>query len=323
MEWSLWSESLSATSSCCFDFIEERREHGAPLEEALLDAGIQRLRPVMITVAATVLALYPLASHGGPLWEPLCYAQIGGLSIATFITLGLVPVLYAIAVKDLKWIAWSSSAAEDSLREFPVAAGGVKFVERKRLTRQESRLVTHAMLVDAAEEVFLREGFEHASVEQITEAAGFSRGAFYSNFNDKDDLALAVIDKRRRDVAKALKTFQRISDPEQQRAALRNWFSKQWQERDWIALQVEFNRRATRNPVLEARLAELCRQEIQTWAGSVARSFSSDGSLPAVTALALIATCRGLGSVAFHAAPDLDQLCKAAVSLVFDRVAGG
>jgi len=96
-----------------FDFIEERREHGAPLEQALLDAGIQRLRPVMITVAATVLALFPLASHGGPLWEPLCYAQIGGLSIATFITLGLVPVLYAIAVKDLKWISWDMQGAED------------------------------------------------------------------------------------------------------------------------------------------------------------------------------------------------------------------
>jgi multidrug efflux pump subunit AcrB len=96
-----------------FDFIEERREHGAPLEQALLDAGIQRLRPVMITVAATVLALFPLASHGGPLWEPLCYAQIGGLSIATFITLGLVPVLYAIVVRDLKWISWSSPAADD------------------------------------------------------------------------------------------------------------------------------------------------------------------------------------------------------------------
>ena len=67
----------------------------------------------MITVAATVLALFPLATHGGPLWEPLCYAQIGGLSIATFITLGLVPVFYAIAVRELKWIAWSSPAAED------------------------------------------------------------------------------------------------------------------------------------------------------------------------------------------------------------------
>ena len=196
-------------------------------------------------------------------------------------------------------------------------------MERKRLTRQESRLVTRAMLIDAAEEVFLREGFEHASVEQITEAAGFSRGAFYSNFTDKDDLALAVIDKRRRDVAKALKTFQRISDPAEQRAALRDWFSKQWRERDWIALRVEFSRRAARNPALEARLAELCRQEIQTWAGPVAQSFSSDGSVPAVTALALIAACHGLGSMGFHAAPDLDQLCKAAVRLVFDRVTGG
>jgi multidrug efflux pump subunit AcrB len=97
-----------------FDFIEERRAHGAPLEEALLDAGIQRLRPVMITVAATVLALFPLASHGGPLWEPLCYAQIGGLSIATFITLGLVPVLYAIAVRDLKWISWNRPVTENA-----------------------------------------------------------------------------------------------------------------------------------------------------------------------------------------------------------------
>jgi hypothetical protein len=67
----------------------------------------------MITVAATVLALFPLASHGGPLWESLCYAQIGGLSIATFVTLGLVPVMYAIFVKDLKWISWTTSAAEE------------------------------------------------------------------------------------------------------------------------------------------------------------------------------------------------------------------
>ena len=66
-----------------FDFIEEAREKGEPLEEALLDAGIMRLRPVLITVGATVFALFPLAMHGGPLWEPLCYAQIGGLTIAT------------------------------------------------------------------------------------------------------------------------------------------------------------------------------------------------------------------------------------------------
>lgn len=87
-----------------FDFIEEKREEGEDLRSALLDAGIVRLRPVMITVAATVIALLPLATHGGPLWEPLCYAQAGGLTFATFVTLLIVPVLYAIAVFDLKII---------------------------------------------------------------------------------------------------------------------------------------------------------------------------------------------------------------------------
>jgi multidrug efflux pump subunit AcrB len=94
-----------------FDFIEEAREHGEGLEEALLDAGILRLRPVLITVGATVFALVPLALHGGPLWEPLCYAQIGGLAFATVITLILVPVFYSIAVKDLKIVKWARGTA--------------------------------------------------------------------------------------------------------------------------------------------------------------------------------------------------------------------
>jgi Cu/Ag efflux pump CusA len=74
--------------------------------EALLDAGLLRLRPVLITVGATVFALFPLAAHGGPLWEPLCYAQIGGLLFSTLVTLLLVPTLYAFVVLDLKWVHW-------------------------------------------------------------------------------------------------------------------------------------------------------------------------------------------------------------------------
>ncbi|MGA9888763.1 MAG: efflux RND transporter permease subunit [Candidatus Acidiferrales bacterium] len=91
-----------------FDFIEEMHAKGEPLEQALPDAGIQRIRPVLITVGATILALLPLAIEGGPLWQPLCYAQIGGLAVATFITLLLVPVLYSIFVLDLKIIRWET-----------------------------------------------------------------------------------------------------------------------------------------------------------------------------------------------------------------------
>ena len=92
-----------------FDFIEERHKEGDSLRDALIDAGIIRLRPVLITVAATVFGLIPLAMHGGPLWEPLCYVQIGGLSVATLITLVLVPTLYTVFVKDLKLVKWEES----------------------------------------------------------------------------------------------------------------------------------------------------------------------------------------------------------------------
>ncbi len=89
-----------------FDFIEEMQAQGKPFRQAVLDAGIARLRPVFITVGATVLGLVPLALHGGPLWEPLCYTQIGGLLVANFITKLLVPAVYAICVLDFKIIKW-------------------------------------------------------------------------------------------------------------------------------------------------------------------------------------------------------------------------
>ena len=72
-------------------------------------AGIIRLRPVTITVGAMVLALFPLALHGGP----LCYALIGGLiTVATFIRLLMVPVSYSITVLDLKWLTGDEHVKE-------------------------------------------------------------------------------------------------------------------------------------------------------------------------------------------------------------------
>src|SRR5919112_1498982 len=58
----------------------------------------------------------------------------------------------------------------------------------ERLTRAEKQAQTRQALLDAAREVFIERGFAGASVEQITAAAGFSRGAFYSNFSTKEEL---------------------------------------------------------------------------------------------------------------------------------------
>jgi multidrug efflux pump subunit AcrB len=97
-----------------FESIEEHREQGEDLMQALVNAAILRLRPVFITVGATAFALVPLALHGGPLWQPLCYAQIGGLLLSAIVTLLLVPTIYASVVLDLKWITWKAQPSATS-----------------------------------------------------------------------------------------------------------------------------------------------------------------------------------------------------------------
>ena len=93
-----------------FDFIEEMARRGEPLQQALLDAGIVRLAPGPDHGRRHRAGPAAAGHHGGPLWQPLCYAQIGGLLVATFITLLLVPVVYSIFVLDLKIVPWTNEA---------------------------------------------------------------------------------------------------------------------------------------------------------------------------------------------------------------------
>lgn len=66
----------------------------------------------------------------------------------------------------------------------------------RRLSRKERQAETRARLLDAAEAVILRRGFERASVEEITAEAGFTRGAFYSNFDSKEQLFFDLLADR-------------------------------------------------------------------------------------------------------------------------------
>ena len=83
------------------DLVEQYRERGLPLQEALIEGGRHRLRPILMTAVATMLALAPLAfsgnSGGGFIGAPLAVVVIGGLFTSTILTLILVPVLYSLA----------------------------------------------------------------------------------------------------------------------------------------------------------------------------------------------------------------------------------
>ena len=67
---------------------------------------------------------------------------------------------------------------------------------RNRISRKESQLQTREHLLDAALEVFSRRGYYAASVDEIAAEAGYSKGAVYSNFSNKEELFLALIDRR-------------------------------------------------------------------------------------------------------------------------------
>jgi len=80
------------------DAANRRRREGAGVGDALLDAGAERLRPILMTTFAAIGALLPLAlglGSGSEMLRPLAIAVIGGLATATAFTLVLIPVLYA------------------------------------------------------------------------------------------------------------------------------------------------------------------------------------------------------------------------------------
>ena len=81
------------------DFINQARRSGAELRAAILEAGRLRLRPIVMTTATTVLGLTPMAlgiGRGADLRAPLAVAVIGGLAVATALTLVVVPVVYSL-----------------------------------------------------------------------------------------------------------------------------------------------------------------------------------------------------------------------------------
>ncbi len=71
-------------------------DNGLEPRRAIVEAAQRRLRPILLTTATTVCGLVPLWVGGGPMWKPMAISIIFGLIFATLLTLGLVPVLYAL-----------------------------------------------------------------------------------------------------------------------------------------------------------------------------------------------------------------------------------
>lgn len=129
----------------------------------------------------------------------------------------------------------------------------------KRLTREEQKAKTKERLLDAAEEVFKEAGLAAASIERISERAGFTRGAFYSNYSSKEELYVELMQRRAYDYYHEL--LARTPGELSQREALR-WGAEEVRERyadpegRWLfTLWLELLAVASRNPKRDSMAA--------------------------------------------------------------------
>ncbi|RFA10571.1 hydrogenase expression protein [Subtercola boreus] len=88
------------------DLVNQYRERGLPVREALIQGAVRRLRPILMTALATIFALLPMAigltGHGGFISQPLAIVVIGGLVSSTILTLIVLPVLYNLVMGRLE-----------------------------------------------------------------------------------------------------------------------------------------------------------------------------------------------------------------------------
>ncbi|MFL6000546.1 MAG: TetR/AcrR family transcriptional regulator [Streptomyces sp.] len=125
----------------------------------------------------------------------------------------------------------------------------------RRVTRRRVR--TRANLLDAAFAVFAAKGFGRVSIEEVCEAAGYSRGAFYSNFDSLDELFFALYQQRADLIAEQVSGALALDGPELDvPAAVDRVTDVLLLDRDWLLVKTDFLVYAARVPEVARTLLE-------------------------------------------------------------------
>ncbi len=167
-----------------------------------------------------------------------------------------------------------------------------------RLTREESRQQTRQSLLDAAARTFAERGFHGTSVDQIAEAAGFTKGAVYANFGSKDELFLTLLDRHTEQELQALTPSegQALDITALIQAQEAGLLDASEEERRWSLLTLEFYLYAMRVPAVREKVAERYRTLREKLAALFEAHFAASGQTPRLMPEALAWVMLGLAS---------------------------
>lgn len=157
--------------------------------------------------------------------------------------------------------------------------------------------MTRARLIQSAEKVFARDGFEAAKLEEIAADAGYTRGAVYANFESKEDLFFALLE---REISTRITALEREMDkarePEAKLKAMRDFFLNKTLDRRWSLLSLEFKLFAVRHPEVKRRLAAMHRRFVEPRVGFLEEVMSALGRELPASAYAMGVSLAALGN---------------------------
>ena len=176
--------------------------------------------------------------------------------------------------------------------------------------RSERTEITRARLIQSAEKIFARDGFEAAKLEEIAADAGYTRGAFYANFDSKEDLFFALLEKEISSrIAALAREMDSVREPEAKLKAMREFFLSKTLDRRWCLLALEFKLFAVRHPEVRRRLAAMHRRFVGPRVGFLEEVMKALGRELPVSAFATGVSMAALGNCAdpgTHARPGDD-----------------
>jgi AcrR family transcriptional regulator len=124
------------------------------------------------------------------------------------------------------------------------------------LTRREKQRRTREALLDAASEMFGRHGLDGASIDEVAQAAGYTKGAFYANFKSKEELFLVMLDERFSEELQRLdRALAGTHEPQEEAAAAAADFIHFATDAEWQQLSFQFLAYAARNEEFRQELA--------------------------------------------------------------------
>jgi AcrR family transcriptional regulator len=130
----------------------------------------------------------------------------------------------------------------------------------KALTRKEKQARTRAKLMRSAAKLFCRQGLDQASVDDIAQDAGFTKGAFYSNFKSKEELFLALLDEKfAEEIERIDASLQTDESPDEAARHAGEQFVRSFRaDPEWMRLYMEFISYAARNEAFREELLTRC-----------------------------------------------------------------